>query len=180
MVKKRCIVFIDGSNFYFKLKDLSLHNLLSFDFSGFLRKITYKYTLVETTYYIGKVRTDGTEKTKRLQANQQKLFAHLRRHKVFYSLGYLMNTKGRFYEKGVDVNIAVDMLIASFRGLADRFILISSDTDLLPAIREVKKLGKTVEYVVFSHRPSLAMIANCNESTLLKAEDLKPFLQKKS
>ena len=62
MDKKRCIVLIDGSNFYFKLKDLELHNLLSLDFSQFLLHLSKKYDLVSATYYIGKVKTDGSEK----------------------------------------------------------------------------------------------------------------------
>ena len=36
--------------------------------------------------------------------------------------------------------------------------------------------GKTVEYVGFSHQPSLGLIKFCSESTLLKEEDLKQFL----
>jgi len=40
MINKKCIVIIDGSNFYFKLKDLDLHNLLSLDFTQFLLHIS--------------------------------------------------------------------------------------------------------------------------------------------
>lgn len=178
MDKKRCIVLIDGSNFYFKLKDLELHNLLSLDFSQFLLHLSKKYDLVSATYYIGKVKTDGSEKIGRMHANQQKLFAHLRKHKVKYSLGYLLKSDGKYHEKGVDVNIAVDMLVATYENICDHIILISSDTDLLPAILKAKQKGKTVEYVGFSHQASLAMIANCSEPTLLKVDDIKPYLSK--
>jgi hypothetical protein len=168
MGKERCVILIDGSNFFFKLKDLNLHNLLSFDFSAFSAFLCRERSLMSSTYYIGKVRTDGTAKTKKLQASQQKLFAHLMKHKYKYSLGYLMKSDGVFREKGVDVNIAVDMLVATYENLADRIILVSSDTDLLPAIRKAKQKGKKIEYVGFSHMPSVAMVANCSESTLLK------------
>jgi hypothetical protein len=40
MAKKKCIVQIDGSNFYFKLKNLHLQNLLKFDFSSFAGMLT--------------------------------------------------------------------------------------------------------------------------------------------
>lgn len=175
---KKCIVLIDGSNFYFKLKDLNLHHLLSFDFSQFINKLIGKYKLVSSTYYIGKIRTDGTEKTQQLFDNQRKLLRHLRTNKVNYSLGYLLKSDGKFHEKGVDVNMAVDILVATYENLCDHIILVSSDTDLLPAIKKAKEKGKTIEYIGFSHQPSLAMIANCSESRLLKQEDLLPLIKK--
>ncbi len=182
MAQKRCIVFIDGSNFYFKLKDLRLHHLLSFDFSAFAKKLAKDHNVVRCNYYVGKVRTDGSTKTQRLFNNQRRLLAHLKKHKVQYSLGYLLKSGGKFHEKGVDVNIAVDILVATYEDVADRIILVSSDTDLLPAIRKAKEKGKIVEYVGFSHMPSVAMVANCSVSTLLKKDDLEPFIseQKKS
>ena len=71
-MKKRCVILIDGGNFYFKLKDLELHNLLEFDFSGFARMLAREYRIVRTVYYIGKIRTDNTLKTLKLHNNQQK------------------------------------------------------------------------------------------------------------
>lgn len=178
MKPKRCFVIIDGSNFYFKLKDLKIHLLIYFDFSGFIKSLIGKNKFYKAVYYIGKVRTDKTEKTRRLHADQQKLFAHLKKHNIKYSLGYLLKSGDKFREKGVDVNMAVDMLVATYENVSDHFILISSDTDLLPAIRKAKEKRKTVEYVGFSHSPSLAMVANCTESRLLKKEDLLPFFKK--
>jgi len=49
---------------------------------------------------------------------------------------------------------------------------------LLPAIKKAKDKGKWVEYVGFSHKVSVAMVANCSESTLLKKEDFEPFIVK--
>jgi len=57
MPDKRCVIFIDGSNFYFKLKDLKLHNLLNFDFGKFtFRKIYWPKDKDEKgTLFIGSV-----------------------------------------------------------------------------------------------------------------------------
>lgn len=172
------MILIDGSNFYFKLKDLKLQNLLSFDFSSFFQFLIRNNQLAESVYYIGKVRTDGTKKTQRLFNNQRKLFAHLRKHHVRYSLGYLLKSDGVFHEKGVDVNIAVDLLVATYENTCDHISLVSSDTDLLPAIQKAKEKGKTIEYIGFSHRPSVAMVANCTISRLLTKEDVLPFITK--
>lgn len=175
MKKHRCIILIDGSNFYFKLKDLRLHRLLEFDFSGFVKQMAGKNKVVETVYYIGAVRTDGSEKTQRLFKAQRRLLAYLKRNKIRYSLGFLLKSGGRFHEKGVDVNIAVDILVATYENLCETIILVSSDTDLLPAVKKAKEKGKKVEYVGFSHQPSVAMVANCSSSRLLTKDDLSPF-----
>ena len=177
MAKKLCIVLIDGSNFYFKLKDLKLHKLLDFDFSGFIKHLSKDSEIAQATYYVGAVRTDGTEKVQQMFNNQRRLFAHLRQHKFKYSLGYLLKSNNKFHEKGVDVNMAIDMLVATYEDLCDHIILVSSDTDLLPAIRKAKEKSKTVEYIGFSHQPSVAMVANCSKSRLLTKDDLLPFVK---
>src|SRR3989338_5404984 len=76
-MKKKCVILVDGSNFYFKLKDLHLHNLLNLDFSGFAKLLAGNNKIVHATYYVGKIRTDGTEKTQTLFNNQRKLLSHL-------------------------------------------------------------------------------------------------------
>ena len=177
MKKERAIVLIDGSNFYFKLKDIKLNQLLDFDFSGFANMLSKNGKIVDAIYYVGKIKTNGSAKAEKMLADQQKLFAHLQKHNFKYSLGYLLKSHGKFREKGVDVNIAVNMLVATYENLCDRIILVSSDTDLLPAIKKAKEKGKMVEYIGFSHQPSIAMVANCSKSRLLTKEDLLPFVK---
>src|SRR5258708_31056871 len=177
MKQSRAIILIDASNFYFKLRDVKLHHLLSFDFSKFASYLVRNDTVAGATYYVGAVRTDGTEKTNIMLANQQRLFAHLKKHKVTYSLGYLLKSDGVFHEKGVDVNIAVDMLVAAYENRADTIYLVSSDTDLLPAVKKAQERGKTVVYVGFSHKLSTAMVASCRETRTLTRDDLLPFIQ---
>lgn len=176
-MSERTIILIDGSNFYFKLKDLKLHNLLDFNFSKFAKFLARSSKIVGLNYYIGRVRQDGTPQADKMLANQQKLFANLKKHNFQYILGYLLKNGGAYHEKGVDVHIAVDMLVATYEDKADRIILVSSDTDLEPAIEKAKTKGKIVEYVGFSHKASVAMVRFCSESTLLKKEDLTPFVK---
>lgn len=177
MPNNRCVILIDGSNFFFKLKDLKLHNLLNFDFSGFATKLARKDKIIHATYYTGKIKTDGTRHTQRLFDNQRKLLAHLKKHNFNYSLGYLLKSDGKFHEKGVDVNIAVDILVATYENICDRIIIVSSDTDLLPAVKKAKEKKKVVEYIGFSYMRSHAMINNCSRFTLLTKKDLTPFVK---
>lgn len=176
---QRCLVLIDGSNFYFKLKDLHLHSLLEFNFSKFAKFLIRSEKLIGAKYYVGRVRQDGTEHVDKMLANQQKLFENLKQHKFRYELGYILKSGKEYHEKGVDVNIAVDMLVAAYENLCDRIILVSSDTDLAPAINKAQEKGKIVEYVGFSHKPSVAMVRFCKESRLLVKEDLELFVKTK-
>lgn len=177
MQSERAIVLIDGSNFYFKLKDLNLQDLLAFDFSRFAHALVGDRKLGKTVYYVGKVRTDGTLKAKIMHADQQRLFSHLRKHGFFYSLGYLLRSDKKFSEKGVDVQIAVDMLVAAYENHCERIYLVSSDTDLIPAIQKAQEKGKTVVYVGFSHQVSRALVDSCKETQTLTKDQLLPFIQ---
>ena len=173
---QKCLILIDGSNFYFKLKDLQLHNLLNFNFNKFATFLTQSEKLVGAYYYVGRVRQDGTAQADKMLANQQKLIETLKNHNYQYKLGYLLKSDGKYHEKGVDVNIAVDMLVAAYEDLCDRIILVSSDTDLGPAIMKAQEKGKVVEYLGFSHKPSVAMVRFCKESRLLTKKDFLQFI----
>lgn len=175
-MRQKCIILIDGSNFYFKLKDLKLHNLLTFNFSKFITLLARSHQVVRTCYYVGRIRQDGHKKTEELFNYQQKLMANLKKHKIRFQFGYLLKSNDVYHEKGVDVQIAVDMLVAAYENTCDRIILISSDTDLAPAIKKAKEKGKRVEYIGFSHKPSVAMVSFCSESRLLTKEDLLTFI----
>src|SRR3989344_3959829 len=126
---KRAFLIIDGSNLYFKLKSLGFRNLLSFKFSDFAKSLAGKDKLIKSSYYVGAVREKaGDKKSKELMSGQMKLFSALRRQDFEIVRGYLLKTDG-YHEKGVDVNMAVD-------------ILVSSDTDLLPAVTKAKQKGR--------------------------------------
>lgn len=86
-----------------------------------------------------------------------------------------MKSNGVYHEKGVDVNLAVDLLVGAYEKQYDIAILISSDTDLIPAIEKVKILKKEIEYIGFAHKPSLALQKHTTLSRLLIKEEIVPF-----
>ena len=49
-----------------------------------------------------------------------------------------------YVEKKVDVSIAVDLIRMAYRDEYDVAYLLSADADFVPAVRETRKLGKTV------------------------------------
>ena len=176
---KRVAVYIDGSNLYYKLKDLDIKNITYFQYGYLAKQLTGEdRTVVAKRYYIGSVRAKGGDKKAiKMQENQVRLFNHLRSKSEGFNvkLGYLMKSDGVYHEKGVDVKIAVDLLVGAYENMYDTAILISSDTDLIPAIQKVKHLGKKIEYIGFSHKPSYGLIKNATETRLLTKNDVKEF-----
>ncbi len=61
----------------------------------------------------------------------------------------LQYAKGRVFQKGVDVQLAVDLVSHAYINSYDVAIVCSGDVDLIESIRLVKNLGKKV--IVFSH-----------------------------
>lgn len=176
MQLERAILLIDGSNFYHKLRDIGLQKL-DFNYSRFARFLAGSRQLIQATYFVGEVRTDGTPLSQKLYNNQQRLIAALKKHGVRYQFGYLLKSSGQYHEKGVDVYIAVPILVAAYEDLAERLLLVSSDTDLIPAITKAQEKGKVVEYIGFSHKVSLALARTCKETRTLTRDDLLPFVQ---
>jgi uncharacterized LabA/DUF88 family protein len=122
-------------------------------------------------YYVGVVRdtkrTRDHEKTLELLRNQQKLFEQLRHQGVSIVKGYLLERDGTYFEKGVDVRLAIDIVTMAQARSYDAGVVISSDTDLIPAIQAAQGLKREIVYVGFEHQPSLALIRQADRSRLI-------------
>ena len=177
--KKRLAVFVDGSNLYFKLKSLDIRNLSRFNFRGLIDWLARDKEIATIGYYVGVVRAKpDDEKGQKLRRAQRDLFNFLnsRSQKITVHRGYLMKNDNTFHEKGVDVKIATDLLVGAYENFYDEALIISSDTDLIPAMEKVKQLGKAVEYIGFGHQPALAMQTFATISRLLIKDELKSFI----
>ena len=175
----KVFVAIDGGNAYRKLKQLGISKLSEFNYVAFAEWLVGKDQLADLCYYVGRIREEpGNPKSKVLKANQDRFLANLANQGVSVKTGYILKSDGDYTEKGVDVQIAVDVCMKAVRNDYGRLILVSSDTDLIPAIKEVKTLGKKVEYVGFEASPSFALIRFFNSRRLLRKEDLEPFIKK--
>lgn len=178
MTTERIAILVDGSNLYHYLRELKLTGLAEFDYQAFAKFLAHGRTVVSATYYIGKVRSRGDAKGEELRRWQQRLVARLHTMGWRVEYGHMMETNGVFQEKGVDVHMAVDVLTGAYDDVYDTAVLVSSDTDLIPAVHGVRRKGKKVEYIGFAHRPSFGLIKNVNLTTTLRREELVGFLKK--
>lgn len=171
-------VFIDGSNLYSKLKDLKIQHTSKFDFKRFIYHLTKNIEPNYIGYYVGQVRKEtNNPKSELLYANQQKLFAHLQSTipQIKIIRGHIQNFNGVYKEKGVDVRLALDIYKLGNENSYDKGILISSDSDLIPAVRMVQAQGKEIEYIGFAHNSSIALIKECKTKRLLSFDDITNF-----
>lgn len=111
-------------------------------------------------------------------AKQQSLVTRLQKQNFIIQFGYLLKSGKHYHEKGVDIQIAVNLLKGAYKDKYDHAYLIISDSDLIPAIKEVKSAGKKVIYIGFEHQPSFALLKNCSKSQLLSKKDILPFVDK--
>jgi len=77
-----------------------------------------------------------------------------------------------FKEKGVDVRIAVDMVSLSCDKVIDTAILCSSDSDLQPAVKEIKKRGVNVIYLGFETSPNKGLTFTTNKTVLFRNHEI--------
>ncbi len=169
----RVMIFIGGSNMYHSLKGFFKRTNL--DIGKFAKKLLDKRRLVRIYYYNAKV---GLREEPERYKDQQKFFAGVA------AIPYTELRLGRLvynnwpnsppYEKGVDIQLATDMITHSFKNNYDVAILVAGDTDYVGALQSVKDNGKNVEVALFGkERTSLQLRRVADEVVTIDRRLLK-------
>ncbi|SRR3989338_2370380 len=175
--KEKVVVYIDGGNTYRKLKELGLPQKdKRFNYSAFVNHLVGERNLASKRYYVGIVKNhDNSKKGGDMVKSQQKFLSGLENERFIVKRGRIMYDKDRIREKGVDVKLSVDLVIGAVDNLYDTAIVVSSDTDLIPAIQYVRNgKNKQVEYIGFASKPSFGLIKS-SKSRLFAESDLIQF-----
>jgi len=176
----RVMIFIDGSNLYYILKDFYGKKLASSDpsvnlnFKRFIEKIGKDRKLIRT-YYYNAILDRSFDKERYMK--QQKFFENLRAIPDFEVImcrmqKNIVNGRAEYSVKGDDIHIAVDMVRLAFTNAYDTAILISSDGDFVPAIKAVKEIGKRVENIGFPNKFSWHLRKTCDRFSQFGDEEL--------
>jgi len=212
----RVCVYVDGSNFYhIVLKKLGVKDT-EFDYEALTKYLVGNEILGESgkRYYVGTVQAQNNIPNEAF-SRQQALFTYLRSHnweikhsplrkrveevviddridayEKIKAIGINIIKVERWREKGIDVKLAVDLMVGAIDNKYDTAIVVSSDTDLVPAIDWVRKRGrKTVEYVGFSipdkynsendTKPTNSLIKASSLTKVLLSTDIESFIHKK-
>lgn len=81
---------------------------------------------------------------------------------------------GNKVEKGVDVNLAVDLVTLAFENKYDIAIVISNDGDFVPAVKKAQSYGKKVYNVKFPKCDAHHLSKTCDKTIFI--DDVSEFL----
>jgi len=144
---ERVIVYIDGFNLYFGIREKFGKKFLWLDLIKLSKSLLKEnQQLKGVRYFTSRIR-NAPEKEKR-QNTYLEALETLAGLDIYYG-HYLLNTIecykcGNIFpkpnEKMTDVNIAVELLADAFNNKYDTAILISGDSDLAGPVRKIKQL----------------------------------------
>lgn len=158
----RNLVIFDGSNFYHKCKQLvpEVH-LTHFNYHKLAELATGSQANLAVEYCVGEIRRESNNKKSALMYDaQMMLFYTLIAQNVAIKKGFMLKAKGVYHEKGVDVRIATDIVRGALKNEYDICYLVSSDSDLVPAIEDAMEAGKIIVYAAFENSMVSKALAN--------------------
>jgi len=150
----RVMIFIDGSNLYHSLKHY--FKRADIDVGKFCNKLLDRRRLIRIQkFFAGVTAIPYTE---------------LRLGRLVYNNW----PNSPPYEKGVDIQLATDMITHSFKNNYDVAILVAGDNDFVGALQAVKDNGKNVEVALFGkERTSMQLRKTADEIITMNARFLK-------
>jgi uncharacterized LabA/DUF88 family protein len=166
---ERVIVYIDGFNLYFGIRDAGYDQCRWLDLKKLILKLLQSHQqLVVIKYFTSRV-SNNPDKQKRQSTYIDALESS--GVQIYYGnyqdgkeeckrCGHIWRTAK---EKMTDVNIATTMLLDAFKDEYDLAMLISGDSDLVPPIRAVHAHFKNKRVMVAfppkRHNASMALVA---------------------
>ena len=144
----------------------------------------------KTIFYFAKIKEheDTKKKSKELIEEQRLLKTSLEKQKFQVVLSGRVRGQWEdgifgkkilvFKEKGVDVRIAVDMVSWACDKKVKEIVLASSDSDLQPAINEVKKRLVTCVYLGFETQVNKGLSYNTHRTILIRNSEVLEFNKK--
>lgn len=194
----KTIVYIDGQNFLYKVAERVIaaglvrdkQEVSAIDIPYLLDRI-FPGEQLDIRYYgvawIRRQRDFGAEiqeKSIQFADNLRRMRACLARTGVeFRETGVLKvrdrdackrcgATDYKFQEKGVDVGLAVDIVADSLRGQTEHIVLISSDTDLIPAVKIAREVGVRITYVGFDNQITRLLSQRADSTQVIRDNEV--------
>lgn len=149
-------VYIDGFNFYYGLKSKFWKRYYWLDIVKFYEYFLKENQQLGTVYYFTAKPFDEGQKARQakfLSANEcntkfQVIYGKFLQKEIRLKNGGIENT---FEEKQTDLNIAVELIRNILKSSCDISILVSGDSDLVPAISLCKEINTS--HKILAHFP---------------------------
>lgn len=183
----KCVLFIDGENFLHKLEEVlkeSLQNkgilhTVNVDFDKLFNKVLQDLKPSKKIFYAARIHLhpDTKEKSEELIKIQRKLRNKLIKQGFEFIIAgnvraQKVGQKVIFREKGVDVKMGVDMVSMACRQHLETVILCSSDSDLQPAVKELRNRNIEVVYLGFGINPNKGLAYTTNRIILIRNSEV--------
>jgi len=183
----RRIVLIDGENLVYGLRHLLgtgenktlRQDIDNFDFRGMIEEVLADKLPSEIIWFGARLKQyihtpEIQQKSQNAIASQSRFINHIQQQKItFIKVGYLRaretepcekcnHQKWNLTEKGVDVGLAVRMLTEANE--ETEIVIMSADTDLMPAFKAASKLGAKMMHIGYEFRAVHALF-NVSDSS---------------
>lgn len=174
---QRVAIFIDGPNLYKSVEALFGKGRGQIDILKLVELLRRGRSLVYCSYWTAPL---NQRHDPRRYAAQQRFFRRLEEaEEIVVGLGHMRRYGGIWKEKGVDVGLAIDLLMYAGSDQYDVGILVSGDGDLAKAVWvAVQVFNKEVEVVGVEGRISWHLRKEAGRYRTLRKEDLQPLLMK--
>lgn len=186
-----CVLFIDGENFLHKIEEVlkkegiskNKSEIAEIDLNKLFELSLKSFKIGKKFFYASKLHyhKDSKRKSEELIKAQRKLRNNLVKQGYDFIIAgnvraQKIDGKVVFREKGVDVKIAVDLVSWACDKKIKTAILCSSDSDLQPAITELKKRKIKVVYLGFELGPNKGLTYTTNKTILIKKSEAQNFI----
>ena len=176
--KLRVAIFIDGLNTMFRLRDSGWEEF--FDVGHLGQRLARNRQLVGVYFFRAVPSCPPLDKVQYWKERQHldRVEEQLRSdHGERVRYGYMAPRGRSWEEKQVDVWLACEMLNKAFRNTYDIAILVTADTDLVPAVHHTRMLGKGVELLVFpkSSVTITQLVRAVNSTTTARRSFFQPY-----
>lgn len=190
----KTILFIDGENFINKVEEVLKNegidkyksDISSIDLDKLFKESLKGFSFSRKIFYAAKlhIHPETKKKSEELIKFQRKL----RNNLIKYGFEFVIagNVRAQkvgerlvFREKGVDVRIAVDLVSMACDGKLETAVLCSSDSDLQPAIKEIKNRKTEVVYLGFENNPNKGLSFTADRTILLRNSEVLSAIVKK-
>lgn len=191
-------LFVDGQNFMEKMKAVFAYEKktvpawFTYDFRRLFESALQSMPISEKIIYFAKIseHPETREKSRQLIQERRTLKNQLERqgfrflHAGHVRGNYAKNDHGKavltFKEKGVDVAIAVDLVSEACDGKLSAAVLCSSDSDLQPAVRELRRRNIECIYLGFELQPNKGLSYTSNRTILIRNAEVLASASMKS
>ncbi|MDD3694317.1 MAG: NYN domain-containing protein [Candidatus Pacebacteria bacterium] len=187
-MKKKALL-IDWENFKYKIKTILKENKKPINYSNINYQKLFQTLFPESTFdekicFMARLKKHEKFPEKSLELIESQRFLKMYLEKQGFEVVMCGVVRAHetdegtvFKEKGVDVYMAVDIVKKSFSHNYSDIVVVSSDSDMNPAIKEAQNQKTKITYVGFQKLSNKGIMYNSDQSILIRDNEILENIQ---